>query len=386
MRNKHKSTLKILLLTFAFLTAFWAGFFFREVLHQDQSEFPILSEAYQIILKHGYQEVNEAQEIEYGAIRGLIDAYDDKFTYFLEPVQTELNNDTLTGSYGGIGAEMDRDSQGYIIVHPFKESPAVDAGILDGDRIIAIDGIEITPETSIEKIVSLIRGPEGKAIKIAITRPPNYEKHEFSVKRANIPLPSVTSYLHSNQPKMGVIRINVIASSTPNEIRQALEDLQAHGASHFALDLRGNGGGLLMEGVDIARLFLEDGIIIQQQYKGKGIDTFKVKKEGPFSEIPLVILIDGNTASAAEIIAGALQNQTRAPLIGIQSFGKDSIQLVFELQDKSSLHITSAKWWVPELEPPIGESGLLPDIPITTENNENTDVYLDAAIGYFFGN
>ena len=386
MNNNCKSLLNNFVLILALVTTFWAGYFFSERQNSTQSEFPVLSEAYQIIQNHGYQEINEYQKIEYGAIRGLIEDYGDKFTYFLEPVQTELNSDKLTGSFGGIGVDLSRDSEGFFVIHPFKESPASEAGLLDGDRLIIVDGIEITTETSMEEVVSMIHGPEGRFTKITITRPPGYERIEFSIRRANIPLPSVTWYLYANQPKMGVVRINVIASSTPEEIRMAFKDLLSEGASHFVLDLRGNGGGLLIEGVEIARLFLEDGIIIQQQYKDEDIETFEVKKAGPFSEIPLVILMDGNTASAAEIIAGALQNHSRALLIGIQSFGKDSIQLVFELQDKSSLYVSSAKWWVPELEPPIAEGGLLPDILITTDGNETMDAYLDAANKHFFGN
>ena len=177
----------------------------------------------------------------------------------------------------------------------------------------------------------------------------------------------------------------MIAASTPDEIQAAVEELSARGASHFLLDLRGNGGGLLKEGVQIARLFLEDGIIIQQQYKGQDIETYEVKKPGLLKDIPLAVLVDGNTASAAEIISGALQNHKRAPLIGTPTFGKDTVQLVFELQDKSSLHVTSAKWWVPGLEPPVGEGGLLPDIAISTENVGEIDLYMDAAIQYFFG-
>ena len=143
---------------------------------------------------------------------------------------------------------------------------------------------------------------------------------------------------------------------------------------------------MLNEGVEIARLFLKEGVVIQHQYKDRDVETYEVKKPGPLADIPLVILVDGYTASAAEIISGALQVQDRAPLIGTHTFGKDSIQLVFELQDKSSLHVTSAKWWVPGLEPPIGDGGLLPNIAVSTENPGESDPFMDAAIQYFFGN
>jgi len=316
----------------------------------------------------------------------MVNAYGDPYTRFVEPVQAELNNDTLAGSYGGIGAQMERDADGFVVLHPFPESPASEAGIQDGDRLIKIDDVEITPETPMDDVVAAVRGPKNKKVTLVIVRPPDNTKIEFSVKRAEIPLPSVTYHLNADENRLGIVRVNVIAASTPDEIQEAVSNLQSRGATHFTLDLRGNGGGLLNEGVDIARLFLTEGSVIQQQYKGEDIKTYKVEKPGPLKDIPLTVLVDGNTASAAEIISGALQNHERAPLIGTPTFGKDSVQLVFELQDKSSLHVTSAKWWVPGLEPPIGEGGLQPNITVSTENSESADPFIDAAIQYFFNN
>jgi carboxyl-terminal processing protease len=379
---------KTILISLAFLItsalAFGSGFWLHSEMYPTQVHFPVLSEAYQIIQEHGYQDIPEDPAMEYGAIHGMVNAYQDRHTHFLEPVQAELNNDTLSGSYGGIGAQLSRDSQGFIVLHPYPDSPAAQAGLMDGDRLIKVDGIEITPENPVDEVVALVRGPVGKNTLLTITRPPDDVEMQFSVNRADIPLPSVTFHVDVKEPRMGVVRVNVIASSTPDEIQKAVADLQSRGVTHFAFDLRGNGGGLLEEGVDIARMFLKDGIVIQQQYKGKDVDTFEVKKPGSLSDIPMVIFVDSNTASAAEIISGALQQHNRATLIGISTFGKDSIQLVFELQDKSSLHVTSAKWWVPGLQPPVGEGGLQPDIPISTETTQEFDPYLDAAIQYFY--
>jgi carboxyl-terminal processing protease len=322
--------------------------------------------------------------MEYGAIHGMVGAYGDPYTRFVEPVQAELNNNRLTGSYGGIGAQMGRDSEGFVVIHPFPEGPASEAGIEDGDRLIKADDMEITPDTPMDDVTAAVRGPEGKKVNLVIARPPDYVEMEFNVKRAEIPLPSVTFYLDADETRLGVVRVNVIAASTPDEIQEAVADLQQRGATHFTLDLRGNGGGLLIEGVDIARLFLTEGIIIEQQYKGEDIKSYEVKKPGPLKDIPLTVLVDSNTASAAEIISGALQNHNRAPLIGTHTFGKDTVQLVFELKDKSSLHVTSAKWWIPGLEPALGEGGLQPDIAISTENAEEVDPFIEATITHFF--
>jgi carboxyl-terminal processing protease len=184
------------------------------------------------------------------------------------------------------------------------------------------------------------------------------------IKRAEIPLPSVTWHLDPDAPSVGVIEINVVAASTPEEIEKAVKDLSERGATAYILDLRDNFGGLLDAGVNTARLFLKDGMVIEQQYKGKDVESFEVERPGALADIPLVILVNENTASAAEIIAGALKAQGRAKILGKPTYGKDTIQLVFDLQDGSSLHVTSAHWWVPGLDPMLQGNGVEPDVVV----------------------
>jgi carboxyl-terminal processing protease len=178
----------------------------------------------------------------------------------------------------------------------------------------------------------------------------------------------------------------VVAASTPDEIQRAVEDLKQRGATAFVLDLRDNPGGLLDAGVNIARLFLKEGVVMQQQYRGQEVKTFEVEKPGPLADLPLAVLINKGSASAAEIAAGALQAHKRADLIGEPSYGKDSIQLVFTLQDGSSLHVTSAHWWVPGLQTPVGQNGLQPDILVDPAGSvAGSDPYLQAAIRRLLG-
>ena len=384
MKYKRVLFFYIIFLTGAAL-AFGFGYMTR--LLQDQakpSEFAILAEAHQILVNHAFDDLPEDPTIEYGMIRGMVDAYGDPYTRFLPPAQHELNTDQLSGRYGGIGAGLEYDPEWYIILHPFAEGPAAAAGILDGDRLLAVDGWKILPNTPMDEAVAAIRGPEGEPVEIEITRPPEYGTFSFMIKRQDIPLPSVTWHLDPSEPRLGILQVNLIADTTPDEIRNAVDDLTSRGATHFALDLRGNGGGLVKAGVDIARLFLEDGAVIQEHYRGKDVETYEVNKPGPLAEIPLVVLVNENTASSAEIVAGALKMQDRALIIGTHTFGKDSIQLVFSLEDGSSMHVTAAKWWVPELDTPIGEGGVVPDIVVTTDGVEG-DPYIQAAILVLFG-
>jgi len=189
----------------------------------------------------------------------------------------------------------------------------------------------------------------------------------------------VTWRILNNYPTIGLVNVNIIAETTPDEILKVVEKLQASGADKFILDLRDNGGGLLTAGVETAKLFVNDGIILQQQYRGEEVETFSTNAPGPLRDLPMVVLINSNTASAAEIIAGAIQVHTKAQLIGESTFGKDTIQLIFDLEDDSSLHISAAKWWIPGISPPISEQGLEPDIRIIQDESE-LDNYLQAAI------
>jgi carboxyl-terminal processing protease len=189
----------------------------------------------------------------------------------------------------------------------------------------------------------------------------------------------VTWHIAPDNPTIGIINVNIIAESTSEEIQKAVKEMQGKGSHQFILDLRDNGGGLLTAGVDIAKLFLEDGIILQQQYRGEDIDTFVVNSPGQLADLPLILLVNHNTASAAEIVAGALQVFDRALLVGESTFGKDSIQLIFDLQDDSSLHVTAAKWWIPGLSPALSDNGLQPDIAVIPDDS-GEDLVMKAAI------
>ncbi len=371
-----------LVLSVAFSAAFISGYVTHDLWGSPDTDLPILEQARGILERHALADLPEDSALEYGMIHGMLDAFGDPHTRFTEPVQTELNSDNLTGSYGGIGATLSRDPDGYILLFPFPEGPAAEVGINDNDRLILVEELAITPETPMGEVVAALRGPEGDPVSLTITRPPDHQEHSFRIKREDIPLPSVTWHIAPTDEKMGIVKVNLIAASTADEIETAVADLISQGAEFFALDLRGNGGGLVDAGVDIASLFLEEGEILQEQYRDKPVDTYEVDSPGPFIDIPLVVLVDVNTASAAEIVTGALQVRGRAPIIGASTFGKDSIQLGFELQDGSSIHVTAAKWWIPGLEINIAESGLKPDIEVE-HGEENHDTAIEAAIQYF---
>jgi carboxyl-terminal processing protease len=371
-----------LLLILLIVVSFLAGYVYHERLIAKVT-LPLLTQAYSILVEHGLKDPPLPPALEYGMIRGMLQAYDDPYTTFVEPPQNELQTNALEGRFGGIGVQLINDSQGFWALVPFPDSPASKAGIKEGDRLLAVDDLPISSQTPVDTIQSAIRGRVGDRVKLTIGRAPNFEPLVFEIVREEIPLPSVTWYLDLDQPSVGVIKVNLIAASTPEEIQNAVEDLNLRGAKYYILDLRDNPGGYLTAGVDIARLFLNDGIIMQQQYRQKDVETYKVSKPGPLTEVPLAVLINHGSASAAEIAAGALQAQKRAPLVGIPSFGKDTVQLVFTLEDGSSLRVTAAHWWIPDLKVPIAGNGLQPDISVDpVDSSTSNDPILLAAIQY----
>jgi carboxyl-terminal processing protease len=365
------------------LIAFGAGYLTHQLISPPELELPVLSQAKQIINNHAFYPVPDDTILEYGMIHGLVGALDDPYAGFTEPVQHELSTDKFEGHFGGIGSMVTINEEGLIVLYPNADSPAREAGLKDGDILVGVDDNVITTDTDIHEAVALVRGPVGQKVKITIQRPPEMEELSFEIKRAQIPLPSISSRPLDNYPQIGLIDINLIAASTADEIVSAVEYLQAQGVAHFILDLQGNGGGLLEAGIDISRLFLEDGEIMYQQYKGQDPTIFKVKQNGPLADLPIVVLIDQNSASASEIIAGALQVHGRAPLIGTPSFGKNTVQLVFTLSDESSIHVTSAVWWLPGQSADV-DFQLIPDIS-AGEEEITYDAILQLAVDYFMG-
>jgi carboxyl-terminal processing protease len=389
MQTFSKSFLVSISIFFSLAVGFAAGLLMRESLPAHllapilpSQSLPLITEAHSILVHNAYVPLPEDPELEYGMIRGMLQAYGDPFTVFLEPSHSQLESHTLEGRYGGIGATLQHDPEGYILLYPYPDSPAFKAGVLDGDRLIKVDNLEITPDLLLDLIITAIRGPVNQRVTLTIARPPDYQPLEFVIRREEFTLPSVAWRLAPQESRLGIIEINLISAKTPEEIQNAVKQLEEQGATHFVLDLRNNGGGLLTSGVETARLFLSEGMIMEQQYHRKEVESYEVLKKGPLVDTPMAVLVNHYTASAAEIVAGALQVNGRAPLIGAPTFGKNTIQLIFTLQDGSSMHVTSARWWIPGLEFPLGEHGLQPDVPVPHE--EDTNTFIEAAIATLF--
>jgi carboxyl-terminal processing protease len=365
--NRRNLVLFISLQVLVMALMFASGFITQKFINQRQTNFPLFTQAYELLKENALKPFPAPKILEYGMIRGLLEAFNDPFTVFVEAPQNELQTNQLQGKFGGIGVRLDKDAENYFILYPLPDSPAAKAGLQDGDRLVQVDNLPITTDTPKDSVEAAIRGPVDSTVLIGITRPPDYAPHRYSVSRQEFSIPSVVWNLVAGAPQTGIVQVSAISDTTPAEIQKALDDLKTHGAASFILDLRNNSGGLVQAGVDSARIFLKKGTVIQQQYRNKPVESFSVDKTGLYDGVPLVVLINHGTASAAEIVAGALQGQKRSLLVGFPTYGKDTIQLVFDLQDGSSLHVTAAHWWVPGLFTDIEGKGLQPDIQLPEE-------------------
>lgn len=378
----HRPKQSFLLLFLAILIGFISGSIVMHWIDQRQVEFPIFTQAYNFFVKNAYAYQDTPEEnktLEYGMINGLFQAFGDPHTRFIQPATHEIEMNTLEGKFGGIGATIEKDQEGNFVLYPASGSPAALAGILNGDRITQVNDLLINADTSMDVILAEIRGPVKSKVKISLFRPQSGESLSVSVVRQEFSLPSVTYSFPQPGTPVAVIKVSIVASTTPDEIEQAMQAVLAQPVDAIVLDLRDNAGGFVDAGVKIAGMYLPAGDLLGKKFRDAPDDIVTTGKDGKYLNIPLFVFVNHGTASAAEIITGALQANHRAMIIGTNTYGKDSIQLVFDLDDGSSVHITNAKWFIPGLGYDIGEQGVQPDI-LLSDDQMNLDTCLEIVL------
>jgi carboxyl-terminal processing protease len=262
---------------------------------------------------------------------------------------------------------------------PLPSGPAVEAGVLDGDVLLAVDGDRLAASLSLDDVIARVRGPIGTQVTITVRHADGSEE-SYTLTRQRIEIPSVTWQVVDGQPDTGLVEISRFSDKTPDEVAKALDELLAQGgATRLVLDLRNNGGGILESAVGVAAHFLDGGVVMYETQRNAPEKEYAVPANpGLATQVPLVVLVNGNTASAAEIVAGALLDSGRAPLVGQPTYGKGSVQLVYDLSDGSSLHVTAYRWYTParrELE-----QGGLPPTYLVEPAADGTDAELGYAL------
>ncbi|MCP4422207.1 MAG: S41 family peptidase [Chloroflexi bacterium] len=388
MSDRLRNVFATVLLIFLAAAAFVAGYFTNDFVEMrregDQTavsnEFGLFWEAWGRVEDNFLGDLPTSKEMTYGAIQGSIALLDDPYTFFVEPVEREIERQTLQGSFGGVGASLSRNEEGgSVFLEPIPNNPAAEAGILSGDELLAVDGEEITAEMTVQEVAERVRGEKGTIVLLTVLHPNEGEPVDIEVERGDILIPSVAYRLLREDEQVGYIQLIRFSGESANEIETAVLDLQSQGATRLVLDLRGNGGGLLDAGVAVADHFLVDGPILYQQSRGEEERVYEAETKTLAPDIPVMILVDGGSASSSEILAGALQDRGRALLVGSgPTFGKGSVQLVYDLSDGSSVHVTASRWFTPN-RTPLDQQGLQPDILVTV-TQEDIDNGRDAVL------
>jgi carboxyl-terminal processing protease len=329
-------------------------------------------EAWDIVNQYYVDQPIDQEMLMRGAIEGMLDSIGDQYTNYMDPESVEMFSVRYDGeeAYEGIGAWVDISKDYLTIISPFPDSPAEKAGLRPGDQIIAIDGEDMTGVDG-ELVRQQVLGPAGTTITMTILRR-GFDPFDVDVTRASVSVPSIESYMMEDD--IAYVRLILFGDTTSVELKEALETLFAENPKGLVLDLRYNGGGYLHSAIEVASEFIQEGeVVVYEEFSDGSRDTNTTLEGGLALDIPMVVLVNEGSASASEIVAGALQDYQRAPLIGSTTFGKGLVQSLIPLSnDQGQVRVTIARWLTPQ-ERQIHEIGLEPDYPVTVVNQAAID-------------
>ncbi|MFA5207801.1 MAG: S41 family peptidase [Candidatus Paceibacterota bacterium] len=389
MPNFNKNIVGLILIAISFV----AGFYYHEFIFQqyykaaysfDQIDFSLLKKVWdQVSTDYVDPSKIDKTKMTYGAIAGMVEAIGDPYTEFFNPEEAKKLEEDLAGSFEGIGLQIGVKDDQIIAISPIKGTPAEKAGLRPGDLILAVDK---TPTTglSVDEVVNIIRGPKDTKVTLTISREETGTK-DIEITRAIIKVPSMDYEIKeiANGKKIAHITLYQFSDSASQDFKNSAIEILNNNVSGIILDVRSNPGGLVNQATAIAGWFLERGqlIVIEKDKNGEQVE---LKSNGPsnFASLPVVVLINDGSASASEILAGALKDDRQIPIIGTKSFGKGTVQQITSLDDGSSLKITTAKWYTPS-GVAIQDTGIEPDIKVdlTQEDyDQNKDPQFDKAM------
>lgn len=358
----------------------------------EKVDFSVFWEAWSVVDNNFYGQADKANRLE-GAISGMLSSLDDPYTVYLPKDENSIFQANLTGKFSGIGAEISQINGWPTIVAPLVDSPAEKAGLKPKDIIIKVDDLE-TANENFGAVINHIRGEEGTEVKLTIMREGEQEERVISVTRSVIELPSVKYEVKEDAGlKYGYLLITQFLDDTTDAVKEALTAFNNEGIDNIIIDLRNNPGGVLDGVVDIASLIIDTskkpdlgGAIVYRQDPKGGQAAFTKTKEPIIKDQKIVVLINAGSASASEILAGALHDYDRAELVGDISFGKGSVQEILNLSNGGSVKVTVAKWLTPA-KLAIDHEGVKPDYEVSNEEDgdggQDNDIQLKAALDLF---
>lgn len=344
---------------------------------QDRLDLTDVQQTYRT-LKSKYNGELDAQKLVQYASKGLVEATGDDYTQYYTADEAKKLRDDLSGNIGGgIGAELGLRNGRVTVIRPLKGTPAEEAGVQAGDVFLAVND-EVVQGRTVDDVVKVVRGEVGSTVKLLLER--GAEHKEISVKREEIVAPDVEIDIQDN---VGVIKLARFDIESAGKVRAAAQDMKRQGVAGVVLDLRGNGGGYLQAGVDVAGVWLNDKVVVAEKGSTEKTREERSGRSAILEGMPTVVLIDAGSASASEIVAGALRDHKAATVMGEKSYGKGSVQEMVDLINGDMLKVTIANWYTPEGKS-ISKEGIKPDekVELTSDDiNNNRDPQLDAALG-----
>lgn len=331
-------------------------------------------EAYQVDAHSG--DITE-KDLLYGAVDGMVSAWGDPYTRFVDPERLEQEQTDLRGKYGGLGIYIGQRDGAILVISPIEGTPAEKADLKPQDQIVKI-GDEVVIGWELHKVVDNLRGEPGTPVTIWIRREGEQDLLKKDMIREEIKLESVRYEMLSDD--IGYVRLSQFKDTSPSDVGKAIIDLKGQGAKGLILDLRNNGGGLLNAAVEISDMFLDGGLVVGTKGRVDRANEELFATPGVLTDLPLVVLINEGSASASEIVAGAVRDRDRALLVGRKSFGKGSVQTLFNLMDGSALYVTIARYHTPN-GTIIDHLGISPDLDIKGDwsRDKDKDVQLKGA-------
>jgi carboxyl-terminal processing protease len=355
------------------------GFARDALVEEDQA---LRSEIVDTIEKNFYKPVDESK-VDDASLKGIVDSLEDPYSAYISPKEASAFQESVTGEFEGVGMTVEKDERGLRVLEAFEGSPAAAAGIRKGDVILAVDGRSIAGLNS-SLATGRIKGPAGTTVRLEVFTPGAEDTRSVRVKREKIEIPTVRGrVVERDGRKLGVVRLRGFSSGAHGVLRREVDRVLKRGADGLVLDLRGNGGGLLSEAVLVSSIFIEDGEIVSVRGRSRPERSENAQGDAIDEDVPVVVLVDGGSASASEIVTGALRDTGRATVVGTNTFGKGLVQEVEPLSNGGYLDLTVANYYLPGGKT-IGKGGLKPEVKAKddpdTDRDEALPIALDALL------
>jgi carboxyl-terminal processing protease len=348
----------------------------RDALVEDDRA--VRAEIIEAIQDNYYRPVSE-RELDAASLKGMVQALDDPFSHYLTPDEAKQFQDSVEGEFNGVGMTVEEDRRGLRVLNVFRGSPARRAGIRPGDLVVGVDGRSIAGVTS-EVATARIKGRPGTEVRLAVVTPSSGRRRELRVTRRRIEVPVAKGrVVERGGRRVAVVELLSFSSGAHGLLRRELDRVLGRGAEGVVLDLRGNGGGLLSEAVLVASQFIEDGEIVSVRGRARAERTEDAEGDAIDEDIPVVVLVDRGSASASEIVAGALRDRGRGRVVGARTFGKGLVQEVEPLSNGGVLDLTVANYYLPSGKT-IGRDGIRPQVPARDNPDTRRDEALPKAI------